>query len=243
MRQHFYHQTTRSYIVAFASLFDSIFCTTGGGEQTPVPIHYAPKSKFYAILDEDEDKDETDFETSLPRMAFELQGMNYAPERHTNPMHQLRNNEDNALRSYNRIAYDFNFGLYVATKEFDDSLEIIEQIAPMFTPDFTVSIIEKVGGLEIPTNLSIILNSTSFNIDYEGPFDSIRRIEWTMNFTLKGYLYPNVDRVARIKKAIVDMHLKDDPIPWITTTDAVEPPTAGKDDPHTIVSTVVERKP
>ena len=69
MRKHFYHQTTRSYIVAFASLFDSIFCNTGGGELTPVPLHYAPKQKFLAILDEDMDKDGTDVETTLPRIA------------------------------------------------------------------------------------------------------------------------------------------------------------------------------
>lgn len=242
MRKHFYHQTTRSYIVAFASLFDSIFCNTGGGELTPVPLHYAPKQKFLAILDEDMDKDGTDVETTLPRIAFEMTGMNYAPERHTNPMHQLRNNDPQAAGSFNRTSYDFNFAVYVATREFDDSLEIVEQILPMFTPDFTVSVKEKVGSLEIPTNLSIVLNSTSFNIDYEGSFESIRRIEWTLNFTLKGYLYPNVERIERIKKAIVDMHLRSDPVPIITAVARVEPLTAGPSDPHTIVEEVVERK-
>ena len=241
MRQHFYHQTTRSYIVAFASLFDSIFCSTGGGNLTPVPLHYAPKQKFLAILDEDLDKNVTDVETTMPRIAFEMTGLNYAPERHTNPMHELRAGGDQAFRSYNRIAYDFNFAVYVATREFDDSLEIIEQIAPMFTPDFTVSIVEKIGGMEIPTNLSIILNSSSFNIDYEGSFDTIRRIEWTLNFTLKGYMYPDVDRVARIKKAIINMNLASQEIPFVTATAEVVPSTAGPDDPHVIVESVKEQ--
>lgn len=241
MRQHFYHQTTRSYIVAFASLFDSIFCQTGGGDLTAVPLHYAPKQKFLAIIDEDMDKDGTDIETTLPRIAFEMTGLNYAPERHTNPVHQLRGNDAQADSMYNRIAYDFNFSLYVATREFDDSLEIIEQIVPMFTPDFTVSITEEVGGMKIPTNLSIVLNSTSFNIDYEGAFETIRRIEWTLNFTLKGYLYPNVTRAERIKKAIVNMHLKDAPIPFMVATARVEPLAAGPADPHTIVETFEER--
>lgn len=240
MRQHFYHQTTRSYIVAFASLFDSIFCTTGGGELTPVPLHYAPKQKFLAILDEDGDKDQTDIETTLPRLAFELTGLNYAPERHTNPMHELRNNDAVASRAFNRISYDFNFALYVVTREFDDSLEIIEQIAPMFTPDFNVSINELVGELTLATNLSIVLNSTSFNIDYEGSFESIRRIEWTLNFTMKGYMYPNVERVERIKKAITSMHLSDKPIPFLVATSSVVPPTAGPSDPHVVVDVVVE---
>lgn len=240
MRQHFYHQTTRSYIVAFASLFDSIFCNTAGGALTPVPLHYAPKQKFLAIIDEDMDKDETDIETTLPRIAFEMTGLNYAPERHTNPMHELYNNSAEASRSYNRIAYDFNFALYIVTREFDDSLEIVEQIAPMFTPDFNISINEKIGDLVVPTNLSVILNSTSFNIDYEGGFDTIRRIEWTMNFTLKGFMYPNVARAARIKKAIVEMHLQDMPIPFLVNTAAVVPFEAGPNDPHVVVESSVE---
>lgn len=241
MRQHFYHQTTRSYIVAFASIFDSIFCTTAGGDLTPVALHYAPKQKFLAILDEGMDKDETDVETTLPRIAFEMTGLNYAPERHTNPMHELYNNDPQASRAYNRIAYDFNFALYVVTREFDDSLEIVEQIAPMFTPDFNISIREKIGELEVPTNLSIVLNSSSFNIDYEGSFESIRRIEWTLNFTLKGYMYPNVERAERIKKAILNMHLSDEAIPFLVSTAAVVPQSAGPLDPHVVVETIVER--
>ena len=208
MREHFYHGTTRSYIVAFAALFAEVKCRTGRGRLTPVPLHYAPKTKFLEMLDSGYDKDVTDIDMVLPRMAFELTGINYAPERHLNPIHQLSHPNSDQL-AYNRIAYDFSFTLYVATKEFDDSLEISEQIIPMFTPDFTVPIVEKVGELRIPTNLSIVLNSTSFNIDYEGSFTYNRRIEWSMNFTLKGYMYPNVQTAVRIKESIVDMFARD----------------------------------
>ena len=239
MRKHYYHGTSRSYIVAFASLFDGVFCETGGGEKTPVPLHYAPKQKFMEILDADYDKNSTDIESTLPRMAFEMVGLNYAPERHLNPMHELSDPES-GLRSFNRVPYDFSFNLYAVTKEFDDSLEIMEQIVPMFTPDFCVSINEKVGPITITTNLVIVLNSSSFNIDYEGGFGSSRRIEWSFGFTLKGYLYQNVDTVKRIKKSIVNMNTADSEIPFMVSTAEVVPSTAEKSDPHTIVERITE---
>ena len=204
MRQHFYHGTTRAYIATFGMLFSAIKCTTGRGRLTPVPIHYAPKSKFLEMLDSGYDKDVMDIDMVLPRMAFEMTSINYAPERHLNPMHQL-SSANSSQKTYNRLPYDFSFTLYVATKEFDDGLEIAEQIIPMFAPDFNVSIVEKVGELRIPTNLSVVMNSSSFSIDYEGSYTDNRRIEWSMNFTLKGYVYPNVEEAVRIKESIVDM--------------------------------------
>jgi hypothetical protein len=145
-----------------------------------------------------------------------------------------------SLRSFNRVPYDFSFNLYAVTKEFDDSLEIIEQIVPMFAPDFCVTINEKVGGIDITSNLIVVLNSCSFNIDYEGGFGSFRRIEWTLGFTLKGYLYQNVDTVKRIKKAIININDMNTAIPFLVATARVVPVTAEKTDPHSIVEQVVE---
>ncbi len=204
MRQHFYHGTTRLYMLAFAALFDGVFCKTDGGEDTPVPLMYAQKQKFLEIVDTDYDKNITDFEMTLPRMAYELVGLNYAPERHVNPISVLSSpSSHNAL--YNRVPYDFSFSLYIATKQFDDMAEIYEQIVPMFTPDFSVPITEKIGDIDFDTILSVVLNSISFNVDYLGDFTDFRRMEATLNFTLKGYIYPQVNRREKIKDAIVKL--------------------------------------
>lgn len=240
MREHFYHATTRNYIVAFASLFDHIFCSTDGGEATPVPLHYAPRSKWMEMLDSDLSKDTTDIGTTLPRMAFEITGLNYAPERHLNPLHNLAP-QGASTASHNRVPYDFSFSLYIATKQFDDSLEIVEQIAPMFTPDFTVPIKERIGTMEVPTNLTVVLNSASFNIDYEGGFESPRRIEWTLNFTLKGFVYPNLRSVQRIKEAIASIFSGTPEAVgglFTRTTSLVVPRSAERDDPHSISESI-----
>lgn len=238
MREHFYHRTTRSYIVAFASLFDDLYCTTDSGNQTPVPLHYAPKQKFLAILEGDYDKDVSDIETTLPRIAFEMTGLNYAPERHLNPSQTISTGSDAVM--HNRLPYDFSFTLFFATKQFDDSLEIMEQIVPMFSPDFNVTVKENVDGIALRTNLSVVLNSASFNIEYEGSFDTMRRIEWTLTFTLKGFLYPHVRQVQRIKKAFVHaFEMGDKPIPFFTSIAEVVPSAASQSDPHVIVETVI----
>lgn len=233
MRQHFYHGTSRSYIAAFAAIFDGIFCNTDGGELTPVPLMYAQKQKFLEIVDDDPDKNVTDIEITMPRLAYELTGINYAPERHTNPMHMLAQPAARGV-SFNRVPYDYSFSLYVLTRQFDDMLEIMEQVIPMFTPDFTVPIKEKIGDLVFDTNLTIVLNSVSFNVDYLGNFEEVRRLEGTINFTLKGYLYPRVGSAERIKEAIVKIFSMDDNVQLQSNTALVVPRTAGPLDPHTI---------
>ncbi len=220
-------------MVAFAALFDGITCETDGGDITPVPLMYAQKQKFLEIVDTDLDKDATEFEMTLPRMAYELQGLNYAPERQVNPV-SLLSNPGSRSTLYNRVPYDFTFSLYIATRQFDDMMEIYEQIIPMFTPDFTIPVIERVGDIDFNTNLSVVLNSIGFNIDYLGDFTDFRRLEASLNFTMKGYLYPRVDRRDRIKKSIVDIFS----MPEIELGDKIQalviPGTALPTDPHDV---------
>ena len=233
MRKHFYHGTSRLYMLAFAALFDGITCETEGGEITPVPLMYAQKQKFLEIVETDYDKDVTDYETTLPRMAYEMQGLNYAPERQVNPVTLLSSpSSRNSL--FNRIPYDFSFSLYIATKQFDDMMEIYEQIIPMFTPDFTIPIIERVGDIDFNTNLSVILNSIGFNVDYLGDFTDFRRLEATLAFTLKGYLYPRVDRRDRIRQSIVDIFSMPENELGDKISALVVPGTALPVDPHVI---------
>ena len=242
MRQHFYHATTRMYMTAFAALFDGVFCTTEGGDLTPVPLMYANKQKFLEIIDADEDKLVTNFETTLPRLAYEMTGMNYAPERMNNPLHIL--SRPGALgSSYNRMPYDFTFSLYAATKQFDDMLEITVQIIPMFTPDFTIAVKERVGDMIFDTNLTTVLNSVSFNVDNVGSFEDLRRIESSMNFTLKGYLYPRVGRFERIKEAIVNLYSYPPDTLLQINKSVVDPRTAEQHEPHLIREEVIDARP
>lgn len=238
MRTHFYNRTIRSYIVAFASIFDDLRATNKSGEITPVPLHFAGRDKFNVLLEENASADTTDYETTLPRIAFEISALNYAPERHLNPVAFINNKQKTATMR-NRVPYDFSFAVYIATKDLESSFEIAEQILPFFTPEFTLTVNE-VFGEDLEVNLPVVLNSSSFNNEYEGSFDEKKRVEWTLQFTLKGYLYPNPQVAVQIKKAIIDIQNSKSDELFNRITASVVPSTANVTDPHVITTVSIE---
>ena len=74
------------------------------------------------------------------------------------------------------------------SKSSDDALQIVEQILPYFQPEYTVTLRE-VPELEIIRDVPIVLNTISYEDDYEGDFASRRSIIYTLSFTAKYYLY------------------------------------------------------
>jgi hypothetical protein len=86
----------------------------------------------------------------------------------------------------------------------EDGAQIFEQIVPFFTPEFSVSVL-LIPSMNITTDISIILNDVSIEDSYEGDFTMRREIIWTMNFMLKGYIYPDVKSGSVVKKILVHL--------------------------------------
>lgn len=234
MRPIFYYNTTKNIITAFGSLFDEIRFVNDYNEEIRVPISFAPKEKFIEYIHSKPDQESTDYMVILPRMAFELDSMNFAPERHTNPLNKfIDRRENNEKMMFNRIAYDYNFSLYIASKKFEESLKIVEQILPFFTPTLNLTIKDK-EEFQLSTDIPIVLNTVSHEIDYEGSFDSKRTVIWTIQFTAKAFLYSNVRDSTIIKKAIVDVTQKELDRRYFQLTEEVIPNSAGPTDPHEI---------
>lgn len=241
----FYHGSIRKIIVAFASIFDEVHFWDGFEREVSVPLHYAPRAKWLETIQWSGDLDDRGWDVTLPRMGFELMGFNFAPERHTNPMNRIHDvmADDSEIFAYNRVPYDFTFDLHIATVRFEDQLKIIEQIAPFFAPELTLTIKDR-EQYNMENNITVVLNSTALNIDYEGSFDMRRAVTSTLSFTVKGYIYSN-DRVTRrIKRAITEYHNADFDRAFERLTASVTPETAGKNDPHEIIETheLVERE-
>lgn len=237
VREPFYYGTTKKLIVGFASCFENIQYVDGFGNTIVVPIHYSPKEKFVEIVQANPDFDNTSFDITLPQMGFELTNIKFAEGRHTNPLSKIHD-VDSSHEEYmfNRVPYDFQFSLYIASRRFEDSLKIVEQIVPFFTPELTISI-NDMEDFSLQTNIPIILNDATFNIDYEGSFNSKRIITWTLDFTVKGYLYSNTRAANRIKQAILELHNEDYDRYFTQYTATVDPITATPSEPHTIVET------
>lgn len=208
-----YFQTIKQLITAFGTMFDSFEIITDHNQKITVPIHYSPKEKFISYFQECTDPRELAFETTYPRMGFEMTGLNFAPERKLNSLSRLEPHiSDSKKFMYDRVPYDFQFSLYIGTKKFEDSLKIVEQIIPIFTPEFNITI-KDFPDMDITTDVPFILNASSFAMDYEGSLDEKRKISWQLDFTAKAFLYSSIRTQERIRLSAMN-------VTWETMDDA-----------------------
>ena len=231
--QYFYNETIRNTIIAFGSLFNDIQIERRNAadvavQTLKVPLAYGPKQKFLIRLEGDPNLD-TKVAITLPRIGFEINGLDYAPERKLNRImkkRKVQNTEDDKLKSmmtqYSPVPYNIGFELFVMARNSDDGIQIVEQILPFFQPEYTVSIRE-VPQMDTIRDVPIILNSISYEDTYEGDFTTRRAIIYTFNFTAKTYVYGPVETTKPITKSEVKTYANlqsaaPDRVQKITTT-------------------------
>ena len=217
---YFYHQTSRKMVVGFGTLFNSLEVqrTNSSDEVTEVikiPLSYGPKDKMLTRISADPSLNPK-VALTVPRMGFELLSMTYDGQRKLNTMGRTVKGGSTAQtlkKQYNPVPYNWEFSLYIFVKNAEDGTQILEQILPFFTPDFTFSM-TLISSMSIKHDIPLILNSVTSEDTYEGDFASRRSIIWTLSFTMKGYLYPNiVDNSAVIKDVTVDTHIMSEKQP------------------------------
>lgn len=208
MFEYFYHEIIRKTVIAFGTLFNGmeIRRLNSSGEVTSeitVPIAYGPTQKFLARLEQSPDLNRP-FTITLPRMSFEVVGINYDPRRKTTVTQQFvgrsKTDKTQFKKAYMPVPYDLDFELSIMTKHNDDMLQIIEQILPYFQPSFNLSI-DMVESIGEKRDVPMILNSISMSDDYEGDFSTRRALIYTLRFTAKTYLFGPV--AADVSKEII----------------------------------------
>jgi len=90
------------------------------------------------------------------------------------------------------------------TKTQEDALQIVEQILPYFTPEYTMSI-KGVVENNVIIDVPIILESVNIQDDYDGDFNQRRFVTYTLNFTLKANFYGPVVSGKIITNTLVDI--------------------------------------
>lgn len=108
---------------------------------------------------------------------------------------------DTLKQVFTPVPYNLSVSLYILTKSQEDNLQIVEQILPVFTPEYTVSI-NTMPDLNLMNDLPIVLDSVTMQDDYEGDFQTRRFVTTTLTFTLKLNLYGGVGNAGIILKAI-----------------------------------------
>lgn len=205
----FYHGITRKIIVAFGSVFSNIRIKRKKEDVEQiiaVPIAYAPKEKWLVRIEQDPNLEINAVYTTLPRLSFEITGMNYDSSRKTNRMNYIAcgDGDNNMSRVYAPVPYNIDISLYSLTKTQEDALQIVEQIFPYFTPEYTLSI-KGVPESNIVLDVPIILQSVSMQDDYDGDFNQRRFVTYTMNFTLKTNFYGPVTDGKIVTNTLVDI--------------------------------------
>ncbi len=198
----------------FGNIFNEIqvnrFDSSGNKIQTlSVPLEYSPKQKSIQRVMADPTLNR-DISATLPRLGFEMTALSYAGARKLNSSTKIVRGVNTGGNDfgfvYTPVPYDMSFSLYVFVKNAEDGTQIIEQILPFFTPDYTVTI-RALPELNINLDIPIELNSVTTDDSYEGDFDASRRVlTWQLDFTVKGYLFGPINKQKFIINASVPQY-------------------------------------
>ena len=211
--QQFYHETIRKIIVAFGTTFNNIQLVRKNNDgdivQTmKVPLAYGPQQKYLVRLNEDADLSKQ-VAITLPRIGFEIQNLSYDPARKLNRVQKfkkVKGSKSNTLDTqFMPVPYNLSIQLYVMAKQSDDALQIVEQILPFFQPDYTLTV-NDMADMGIKRDVPIVLNSISYEDNYQGDFAPRRALIYTLDFTAKFYLYGPVTSQGVIKTVQVDQY-------------------------------------
>jgi len=213
----YYHGIIRKSIVAFGRLFSDIYIDRKVGDSVngetaqrlQIPLAYAPKEKWIVRLDSDPNLDNNVY-TSLPRMSFEITGYRYDAQRKTNRMQQIKSGTGNSQPTvYSPVPYTLDLSLYILTKTQEDGLQIIEQILPTFTPEYTLTI-NTIPNMGIQSDVPIILNGVQVEDEYDGSFQERRFVTHTLNFEMKLNLYGAVNDKSVITQVNANVGQQED---------------------------------
>lgn len=210
---YFYHQIIRKTVIAFGTLFNNIELRRDN-EVMKVPLAYGPTDKFLARLEQNADPTNKRVQITLPRISFEMGAVEYDSSRKVAPTNKINiptGGDTGHKQAFMPVPYNLSFTLSVIAKTQDDSLQILEQILPFFQPHFNLTL-KLVESIEEIRDIPITLNSINYEDIYEGNFATRRAIVYTLQFTVKSYLYGPVLDAQPIKQSIVDTYAKVDTV-------------------------------
>lgn len=212
MFEYFYHEILRKTVISFGTLFNNITIKHKDNSgavvsEIKVPLSYGPTQKFLARLEQSPNLNKP-VQMTLPRMSFELIGLNYDSQRKVTTTQTFitstSSNKTQEKKVYMPVPYNMQFELNVMTKLNDDMLQIIEQILPYFQPSYNLSVnlIQEIGEKR---DIPIVIDSITMNDDYEGDFSTRRSLIYTLRFTAKIYLFGPISSASQdiIKKVSI----------------------------------------
>jgi hypothetical protein len=198
-----YHSHIRNLTIAIGSLLTNLNISMN---KSHIPVSFAAKNRFVAKLK----NTPNGVQTFLPRIGFNLETLSYDSVRQKQTNKRLYNND---ISSLTPVPYNVGYTISIYTKSMDESLEIIEQILPSFTPSFNIKFKEN-EELDIVSDVPISLEGVSLEDNWEGSFEGsdLRTIIWELSLTAEINLFPETkSNIPLIENVILNFgNLNDD---------------------------------
>jgi hypothetical protein len=245
---HFYNRSIRKTIVAFGTLFNDIELVRFDNDDNPkerfkVPLSYGPKEKYITRVTSDPTLTKSVLAV-VPRMAFNLDSITYDATRK-----QITTTRNFAMGStglnaqYAPVPFDFIFSLSIFVRNTEDGTQILEQILPFFTPDYTMTI-DYIGDMTQHYDTAVVLDSVHSTVDYEGDMTTTRLIIWDLTFTAKSFIWPPVKNLGDklIKRANTNITTQNtgNTVPVVRMWSEVDPFNANPDDMYGFRDIIIE---
>ena len=250
---YYYNGTIKKIIAVFGSIFNNIHTAKIiDGKMTTVarvPLAYGPKEHTLARLNYNNDpnsKETALVAVKVPRMSFQIASIEYDVGSKLNRLNQtlipIAGDSDHKQRQWQSVPYNIGLQLSVYARNQDDALQIVEQIFPIFTPEYTIAV-KDLEGPNTSIDVPITLTGVTFSDDYEGSFETSRRtLIYTLDFNVKCRFVAspnsNVGIIKKVEVQLYDNTLVNNPTVAVGGVKVeVNPLTAGPDDTHTIETT------
>ena len=207
---HFYNESTRRMVSVFGSIFNDMEVVKKDAagkilQKIKVPLGYAPRNKVLARLNEQ--TSDPKIALKLPRMSFEISSMTYDANarvsKHKNYTKVIVGDTLQLNKLGAPAVYKVGFELNILAATQDEGLQMLEQILPMFQPEYTVTI-KDIPTMDIKTDTPIVLESVTLNDDYEGDLITRRAIVYTLSFSTRIRYYRGTGKSKQILHTEVD---------------------------------------
>lgn len=207
----------RNVSVVFGSVFSNLHVrkykkdgTIDLSTSTLVPIAYSAKEAYSLWIDESMRAPDASSEINvkLPRLSFEMTSLAAAPDRGMNvnlPVYgRSISSNGTVVKSRSPVAYSFEFTLTIWSKNMDDSIQLLDQILPMFAPEISVRMKESFH-INLVNDVKIVLGSVSKGDTYQTMLEN-RIINWDLGFTVyANVLPPKTDEMSVVQDVVADL--------------------------------------
>jgi hypothetical protein len=210
----YYNRSLKKLVVAFGSIFNEIYLSRFDSantltEKIRVPLSYGPKEKFVRRLTEASSiSTGVKLGITLPVIGFQITNIAYDPSRKLNKLNKVFTATDSNIKTmWSEVPYIVDFGVFIFTRTIDDNFQIVEQILPNFTPDFTVTINFNV--LNTKVDVPFQLNGVQTTEDFEGTYATRRNVTSTLTFSAKTYMFGRIKETNYGPIENVDINFKN----------------------------------